>query len=175
MCRWCRNLPIIVKAFAAPVVLLLCLIVLSARTYFFIADTATGLDSLSRSKLPTWNAVERLADGLSNTQLLLFRYVSWLNSGVGAQTLKKAENELEAGNRDVTSKIDELLMRDTLSDDERRILEMARDGGWNTFRKLTKDLTEIGAIQPSMAVMMLGEVDDLLAVVRKDIDRISSP
>jgi methyl-accepting chemotaxis protein len=147
--------------------------VLSTKTYFFIADTATGLDSLSRSKIPTWNAVERLADGLSDTQLLLFRYVSWLNSGVGAERLKKAETELEARNRDITSKIDELLMRDTLTDDERGILELVRDGGWNTFKKLTKDLTEIGAIQPSMAVMMLGEVDDLMGLLRKDIDRIS--
>jgi methyl-accepting chemotaxis protein len=173
MLRMFNNLPIIIKAFASPVVLLFFLVVLSAKTYVFIADTATGLDSLSQSKIPTWNAVARLSAEMSDTQLLLLRYVSWLNSGVGADTLKKTEKQLEARNRDITTKIDELLMHGALSDDERGILELVRNGGWNTFEKLTKELAEVGAVQPSMAVMMLGEVDDLLATLKRDIDRIS--
>ena len=109
MLRWFENLPIIVKAFAAPILLLFCLFLLSGRSYLFIAETATGLDAMSRSKLPTWNAVERLSDGLADTQLLLFRYVSWLNSGVDRATLKKAEDELETRNADIAKRIDELL------------------------------------------------------------------
>jgi methyl-accepting chemotaxis protein len=173
MFRWCRNLPIIAKASAAPIVLLLCLIALSFRTYFFISDTTKGLDSLSKSRLPTWNAVERLGDRLSDAHLLLLHYVSWLNSGVDVGTLKKSEDELGRINRDVTSMLDELLLNGGLSADEREIVELVRNGGWNTFTKLTKELTEIGAVQPSMAVMMLGEIDDLLGTLRTDINRIS--
>lgn len=172
MLRWFANLPIIVKAFAAPVLLLVCLFVLSARSYFFIAETATGLDAMSRSKLPTWNAVERLNDALADTQLLLFRYVSWLNSGVDRGALNKAEDELQTRNADIARRIDALLARGDFPNGERNILERVKEG-WVKFEKLSKDSTEMGAVQPSMAVMMLGEVDDLLSALRKDTDQIS--
>jgi len=172
MLRWFANLPIIVKAFAAPVLLLICLFVLSARSYLFIAETGAGLDAMSHSKLPTWNAVERLNDALADTQLLLFRYVSWLNSGVDPATLKKAEDELQTRNADIARRIDALLASQDFPNSERKTLERVRDG-WRKFEKLSKDSTEMGAVQPSMAVMMLGEVDDLLSALRKDTDQIS--
>mgnify|MGYP001296161781 CR=1 FL=1 len=172
MLRWFANLPIIVKAFAAPVLLLICLFVLSAKSYLFIAETASGLDAMSRSKLPTWNAVERLNDALADTQLLLFRYVSWLNSGVDRATLKKANDELETRNADIARRIDELLARRDFPNGERKTLARVKKG-WVKFEKLSKDSTEMGAVQPSMAVMMLGEVDDLLSALRNDIDKIS--
>src|SRR3984893_19358637 len=118
MSRGCRTLPIIAKASAAPIVLLLCLIALSFRTYFFISDTTKGLDSLSKSRLPTWNAVQRLGDRLSDAHLLLLHYVSWLNSGVDVGTLKKSEDELGRINRDITSMLDELLMNGGMAADE---------------------------------------------------------
>ena len=172
MLRWFPNLPITVKAFAAPVLLSFCLILVSARSYLFIADTAMGLKSISRSKLPTWNAVEGLANALTDTQILLFRYVSWLNSGVDAQTLGKAKNEIEKRNEDTTNKIGELLLRSDLTNDERGKLESVKQG-WSKFKKLTNDSIEMGAVQPSMAVMTLGEVDDLLERLRRDTDAIS--
>ena len=172
MLRWFENRSIVVKAFAAPALLLLCLFVLSAKSYIFIATTATGLDAISRSKLPTWNSVERLNDALADTQLLLFRYVSWLNSGVDRATLQKAEAELQTRNADIAQRIDGLLARGDFPADDRKILESVKEG-WRKFEKLSKDSTEMGAVQPSMAVMMLGEVDDLLSSLRRDTDRIA--
>jgi methyl-accepting chemotaxis protein len=172
MLRRLVNLPIVVKAFAAPSLLLICLLVLGVRSFFFINDTAAGLDAMSRAKLPTWNAVERLNDALSETQLLLFRYVSWMNSGVDRATLKKAEAELQARDAYISWRIDTLLKRDDLSVDERALLQKVRDG-WRKFGKLSKDSIEMGAVQPSMAVMMLGEVDDLLSSMTKDTDQIA--
>jgi methyl-accepting chemotaxis protein len=172
MLRWFENRSIVVKAFAAPALLLLCLFALSAKSYIFIATTATGLDAISRSKLPTWNSVERLNDALADTQLLLFRYVSWLNSGVDRATLQKAEAELQTRNADIAQRIDGLLARGDFPADDRKILESVKEG-WRKFEKLSKDSTEMGAVQPSMAVMMLGEVDDLLSSLRKDTDRIA--
>ena len=172
MLRRFENLPIVVKAFAAPLLLLICLCVLSAKCYFFIAETAAGLDAISRSKLPTWSAVERLSDSLANTQLLLFRYVSWLNSGIDRSTLAKAEDELDRRNAETSNYIDELLSRSDLPDAERNALQRVKDG-WRRFGKLSKDSSEMGAVQPSMAVMMLGEVDDLLSKLRTDTDQIS--
>jgi methyl-accepting chemotaxis protein len=172
MLRWFENRSIVVKAFAAPALLLLCLFVLSAKSYIFIATTATGLDAISRSKLPTWNSVERLNDALADTQLLLFRYVSWLNSGVDRGTLKKAEAELQTRNADIAQRIDGLLARGDFPANDRKILEGVKEG-WRKFEKLSKDSTEMGAVQPSMAVMMLGEVDDLLSSLRRDTDRIA--
>lgn len=172
MIRWFANLPIVFKAFAAPTLLLICLFLLGARSYLFITETAAGLDAMSRSKLPTWNEVQQLNDSLANTQLLLFRYVSWLNSGVDRATLKKAEDELHAQDIDVARRIDAILAREDFPDDERKTLENVRDG-WRKFGKLVKDSTEMGAVQASMAVMMLGEVDDLLSSLRKDTDKIA--
>ncbi len=172
MLRWFANLPIIVKAFVAPLLLLICLLVLGARSYLFIAETAAGLDAMSRSKLTTWNAAERLNDALADTQLLLFRYVSWLNSGVDRATLKKAEDELRAKDADIARRIDAMLARPDFPANERKTLEQVRDG-WRKFGRLVKDSTEMGAVQPSMAVMMLGEVDDLLSALRKETDSIS--
>ncbi|MGH6674807.1 MAG: methyl-accepting chemotaxis protein, partial [Xanthobacteraceae bacterium] len=172
MLRQFANLPIVAKAFAAPALLLICLLVLGARSYFFIADTADGLDAMSRSKLPTWNATERLNDALADTQLLLFRYVSWLNSGVDRATLKKAEDELHAKDADIARRINSILARPDFPANERKKLEQVRNG-WRKFGKLVTDSIEMGAVQPSMAVMMLGEVDDLLSALRKDTDSIS--
>lgn len=172
MLRWFANLPILVKAFAAPLLLLICLVGLGARSYLFITETADGLDAMSRSKLPTWNEVQRLNDALADTQLLLFRYVSWLNSGVDRTTLKKAEDELHAKDIDITQRIDAILARKDFPESERKTLEKVRDG-WRKFGKLVKDSTEMGAVQASMAVMMLGEVDDLLSSLRKDTDKIA--
>ena len=172
MLRRLANLSIVVKAFAAPSLLLICLLVLGARSYLFIAETEAGLDAMSRAKLPTWNAVERLSDALSETQLQLFRYVSWMNSGVDQATLKKAEAELQARDSYISWRIETLLKRDDLRPEERALLVKIRDG-WHKFGKLSKDSMEMGAVQPSMAVMMLGEIDDLLSSMTKDTDQIA--
>lgn len=172
MLRRCRNLPIVVKAFAAPLVLLFCLIALSAKSYFFIEASSTGLESLSNVKLTAWNSVERLTDELHNTQVSLFRYISWLNSGVEVKTLRRTENEIKTETRNVTSKIDQLLMSGNLSNDQHRLLEDVKKQ-WAEFETLTSDAIEMGAVQPSMAVMMLGEVDDLLGRIRKDTNQVS--
>lgn len=172
MPRQFANLPIIAKAFAAPALLLICLFVLGVRCYLFIDATGTGLGAMARTKLPTWNAVERLNDALANTQLLLFRYVSWMNSGVDQATLRKTETELENRNADIASRIDALLARKDFPDRDRKVLARVKEG-WRKFEKLSKDSAEMGAVQPSMAVMMLGEVDDLLSSLRKDTDEIS--
>jgi methyl-accepting chemotaxis protein len=172
MLRRLANLPIIVKAFAAPILLLLCVLALGARNYLFISETAAGLDAMSRTKLPTWNAVERLSEALSETQLSLFRYVSWMNSGVDRATLKKSEDDLQARNAYISWRIDTLLAHGELPEHERQLLEKVRDG-WRKFGKLSKDAIEMGAVQPSMAVMMLGEIDDLLSGLHKNTDEIA--
>lgn len=172
MLRRLANLPIIVKAFAAPILLLVCLLMFGARSYLFIAETASGLDAMSRSKLPTWNAVERLSEALSETQLSLFRYVSWMNSGVDRATLKKSEDDLQARNAYISWRIDTLLAHGELPEHEHKLLEKVRDG-WRKFGKLSKDAMEMGAVQPSMAVMMLGEIDDLLSGLHKNTDEIA--
>ena len=172
MFRWFANLSIVIKAFAVPVLLLLCLCFLSIRTYSVISEAVTGFDTLSGSKIPMWNAAERLSDGLSDTQLLLFRYISWLNSGVDANTLTKAQHDLESRGATIAERINALLGRRDLPNYEREILESVSQN-WTRFRKLTKDSAEMGAVQPSMAVMMLGEVDELMQKTRQDISKIS--
>ena len=166
------NLPIVVKAFIAPALLLIFLFVLGATTYLHIEETETGLEALTRSKLPTWSAVERLDDALANTQLLMFRYVSWLNSGVDPATLKKAQIKLKTQKAEITQRIDALLRRRDFTANDRKILQRVNDG-WRQIEKLSTDTVEMGAVQPSMAVMMLGEIDSSMMSLRTDTNQIT--
>jgi hypothetical protein len=95
MLRWFENLPIAAKAFAAPALLLLGLSGFSITTYFTGTKTEAGLEALAQSKLPLWDATERLGNALGDAQLVLFRYVSWLNSGVDATSLKQLKKQLQ--------------------------------------------------------------------------------
>src|ERR1700674_5461664 len=114
MRRWFNNLPIIVKAFSAPALVLICLIVLGARSYIVVHRTAEGLTSFLQSDIPRRAALQQLSDAMSGAQLKLFRYVSWLNSGVPADRLRVAESEIQRENVNISEKIETILVRDDL-------------------------------------------------------------
>ncbi len=171
MRRWLNNLPILAKAFAAPGLLLLCLIVISARSYVVIDETAAGLTALSQSSLPKRSAVGGLSLSLSDAQVLLLRYVSWLNSGVDKGRLRAAEREIAERNQAVSSRIVAIMSRSDLQDHERLTLGKIKSD-WARYQELARNSIEMGVVQPSMAVMMLGEADDLFAILRSETEEI---
>jgi hypothetical protein len=151
MRRWLNNLPILAKAFAAPGLLLLCLIVISARSYVVIDETAAGLTALSQSSLPKRGAVGALTRSLSDAQVLLLRYVSWLNSGVDKDRLRAAEREIAERNQAVSGNIVAIMSRSDLQGRERLMLEKIKTE-WARYQELARNSIEMGAVQPSMAV-----------------------
>src|SRR5438105_136341 len=99
MRRWLNNLPILAKAFAAPALPLLCLLVLGTQSYVVTGETANGLRTISQSSLPKRSMVGSLIRQLADAHILLLRYVSWLNSGVDKERLRQAEREIAERNQ----------------------------------------------------------------------------
>src|ERR1700730_6632051 len=170
--RWFNNLPIIAKAFTAPALLLVCLILLGERSYIVVNKTAEGLTSFLQSDLPRSVALRDLGDAMSGAQLRLFRYVSWLNSGVSADRLRLAEKEIQTENVNISKKIETILGRNDLKSNERSAVEAIKED-WRKFLDLSNTSIEMGSVQASMAVMMLGEADDMLLKLAQKISDIS--
>jgi hypothetical protein len=82
-----------------------------------------GLTALSQSSLPKRSAVGGLTRSLSDAQVLLLRYVSWLNSGVDKGRLRTAEREITERNQAISSNIIAIMSRSDLQNRERRMLE----------------------------------------------------
>jgi methyl-accepting chemotaxis protein len=169
MRRWLNNLPILAKAFAAPALLLLCLLVLGTQSYVVTGETANGLTAISQSSLPKRSMVGSLTRQLADAHILLLRYVSWLNSGVDKERLRQAEREIAERNQTVAAAISAVMLRPDLDEREHRILQKI-EADWSRYRDLTGNSVEVGAVQPSMAVMMLGEADDLFTSLRSETD-----
>ena len=172
MRQWFNNLPILAKAFTAPTLVLICLISLGARSYIVVDRTADGLTSFLQSELPRRAALRQLSDAMSGAQLRLFRYVSWLNSGVPADRLQIAEREIQAENLEISKKIETILVRNDLTSNERSALESIKTD-WDKYLDLSKTSIDMGSVQAGMAVMMLGEADDMLLKLSQKISEAS--
>jgi methyl-accepting chemotaxis protein len=151
--------------------LLVCLIVVGMNSYVVADKTAEGLISFLQSELPKRAVFGQLSNAIGGTQLRLFRYVSWLNSGVPTDRLRIAEKEIEAENANVSKQIDMILGRDDLKSHERKALETIKTD-WRKYLDISKASIDMGAVQASMAVMMLGEAEDILENLLKEISSV---
>src|SRR6476469_1906174 len=93
------NTPIHVKAFLAPLVLLACMMIVCVQGLVALGSTTRAVEQLSSIDMPKRAAIEKVAAELSQTQLLLFRYVSWLTAGVDKATLDKLQVKIVDQNR----------------------------------------------------------------------------
>ncbi|HUI95614.1 MAG TPA: HAMP domain-containing methyl-accepting chemotaxis protein [Xanthobacteraceae bacterium] len=169
---WLLNLSIRVKAFLAPVFLLLCLAGLGAEAYRTLGASVAGLAKLTDSDLVEQRLVDDLTTSITNSHLKLFRYASWLSTGVTGEPLKALEKEIADDSAAATKRLQELKARQDLSDDDRAAaanLEKA----WEKYRTVGKNAIEVGAVQAGMAVMMFGEADDLYKTISVDLTKIT--
>src|SRR5262245_46734415 len=72
------------KTSAASAILLLCLIGLGINAYFTLERSSTNLLHYSEIELPKQRAVSELAGDIVTTHLKIFRFVTWMQMGVGA-------------------------------------------------------------------------------------------
>jgi methyl-accepting chemotaxis protein len=168
-----NDVSIKIKSFIAPIILIGCLILVSYQSFNVISQTTQGVEKLTSSVLRKRNQVETLLAHVADTQIALFRYLSWLNSGVEGDLLRKVEGEMKNHEKmvnDAVAKINELDDLDAHHKDQIKSVneKMLRYGN------VVDSTIEMGKIQASMAVMMIGEAEALIADVRAQIDKITA-
>ena len=90
-----QNLSIQIKAAAASVVLLICLLALGANAYVNSTKSAEGLWTLSHQLEPKLHEFSNLSDAIVGTHIKIFRYVSWASNSVSAKLLNELYSEIE--------------------------------------------------------------------------------
>jgi hypothetical protein len=106
MRRFFQETPIRVKAFAASVVLLICLVALGGRGYWTASESTERLAALSQRSLPKQQIISKLNDDVIATHVQVFRFVTWASNGVNAQLLKSISDEALANLVNVSGRID---------------------------------------------------------------------
>jgi methyl-accepting chemotaxis protein len=162
------NTPIHVKAFLAPLVLLACMMIVCFQGLVALGSTTKAVEHLSSVDLPKRAAIETMAAELAKTQLLLFRYVSWLTAGVDKASLDKLQAQIVDQNRQLADDLEGLLSRGQLTESEKAALTEAKSKVRKYF-DLSKTTIDMGSIQESMATMMLGQADEQMNEIEASV------
>ncbi len=165
------RLTIRTKTFAACAVALICLLGMAATVAVTSARVTSNLNELSRSNLPTRGAASAVNNAVVAAHMRIFRYVSWASNGVNAKLLQKLRSEIDADFQLIRQKFKELADRPDLSAAEKSDLP-ALKVKLAQYQSTAKDVLDVGATDPAMATMMLGQTDDKFTSIESDIRRI---
>lgn len=168
-----NNLSIQIKASAASVLLLICLLGLGANAYLTSTQSAAGLRILTNELIPKQQAFSQVSDAVVATHMKIFRYVSWASNGVSVTLLKPLYAEIDRDLDSLSQRIAALAQRPDLSSDERASLQGLLDK-WKVCRSHAKDTIDVGRTDWAMATMMLGETDDSFKAVDTILQNLSS-
>jgi methyl-accepting chemotaxis protein len=166
------NLSIKKKAFAASIVLWLCLIGLGANAYLTLRDSARGLEIYSSVDLPNQRFVSDLKNDIIATHINIFRYVTWASSGVNKQLVDAQAREIDSGLRSTRERLQDLAGRPGLPPAERSLADDL-SSTWERYTGAAKDTVDIGTSDTPMATMMLGAVDDNFHRVAEALEKVS--
>jgi diguanylate cyclase (GGDEF)-like protein len=173
MRRFFHNSSIRTKAFAASVVLWICLIGLGTNAYVTLDTSADGLATLATTDLPRQQAVADLANDLITTHVKIFRYVSWTSSGVDPELLALLS-------ADALTDLDALQHRlETLT---RQLAPSRTDGikpsglaeKWQKYHAAAREILQTDRRDAGKAALMLGGADNDYQLVASDLARISA-
>jgi diguanylate cyclase (GGDEF)-like protein/PAS domain S-box-containing protein len=168
-----KNLSIRTKAFAASLVLLLCLVGVGGNAYFTSDRVATDLDALTGVNLPRQQIVSKLVNDVSAIHLKVFRYVSWASNSVSEGLLRSLRAETRSDLRAVKDRIEAIRQRGDLAPAERELLEtLARH--WDKYSSAANDTLDVGTTDAPMATMMLGGTDDDFQKVGASLETLSA-
>ena len=158
--RILKNLSIRAKAFAASLVLLLCLIGIGGNAYFTSDRAANGLDALTADQ--SSQAADRRQARVSDVtaiHLKVFRYVSWASNSVSERLLHSLRAETRSDLRAMKDRIAAVRTRGDLAPAERQLVEASPSNGRDIRPPPTIRSTSATTDAP-MATMMLGGTDD---------------
>jgi len=167
-----NNLSIQIKASAASVLLLICLLGLGTNAYLTSTRSAAGLRVLSNELIPKQQAFSQVADDVVTTHMEIFRYVSWASNGVSNTLLDPLHAKISSDLDDLSGRINVLAQRADLSAQERVTMQglLAK---WAVCKSHAKDTVDVGQTDAPMATMMLGETDDSFRAVDTDLQNLS--
>ena len=167
------NLSIRTKAFAASLVLLLCLIGVGGNAYFSSGRAATDIEALIGTNLPRQQLVARLETDVTAIHLKVFRYVSWASNSVSESLLRSLRAETRSDLRAMKDRIDALRQRGGLAPAERELIETLAQH-WDKYSAAANDTLDVGTTDAPMATMMLGGTDDDFQKVGAGLETLSA-
>ena len=171
--RLLLNTPIWAKAFAASVVLLLCLVGLGTTAYLTLDKSARGLKQLRGANLPKQNAVSGLTHDVIATHVKLFRHVTWGSNGVSPTLLKSLSADIVADLTAMKDRFHSLGSQQSLSPAERENW-LALSTNWEKYDRAARDTLDVAATDAPMATMMLGATDDDFQQVATELQSLSA-
>ena len=168
-----KNLSIRAKAFAASLVLLLCLIGIGGNAYLTSDRAAIDLDALTAVNLPKQQMVSKLETDITAIHLKVFRYVSWASNSVSESLLRTLSAETRRDLAAVKDRIAALAARRDLAPTERELLDSLAEH-WRKYSSAANDTLDVGATDAPMATMMLGGTDDDFRKVNASLATLSA-
>ncbi len=171
--RFFKNLTIRTKAFAASLVLLLCLLGIGANAYLTSDQVATDLDALIGVTLPKQQLVSRLENDVTAIHLKVFRYVSWASNSVSEGLLRALRAETRSDLRAVKDRIEAIRQRGDLAPAERELVDSLAQH-WDKYSSAANDTLDVGTTDAPMATMMLGGTDDDFQKVGASLETLSA-
>jgi diguanylate cyclase (GGDEF)-like protein/PAS domain S-box-containing protein len=167
------NLSIRTKAFAASLVLLLCLIGVGGNAYFSSGRAAADIEALIGTNLPRQQLVARLETDVTAIHLKVFRYVSWASNSVSESLLRSLRAETRSDLRAMKDRIKEIRQRGDLAPAERELIETLAQH-WEKYSAAANDTLDVGTTDAPMATMMLGGTDDDFQKVGASLETLSA-
>ena len=172
LARLLQNSPIWAKAFAASVVLFVCLGALGATTYLTLDKSARGLTTLRDTNLPRQNAVSELTHDVIATHVKLFRHVTWGSNSVNSALLQALSKEIRADLDALERRVNTLVVQHGLRLRERQkwiVLQIK----WEKYQRSARDTLDVAATDAPMATMMLGGTDDDFQQFASELQNVS--
>jgi diguanylate cyclase (GGDEF)-like protein len=168
-----QNASIRIKAFAAPVVLLICLVALGGHAYLTIGKSADGLEALTHKSLPKQQAISELQDEVTTTHVELFRFVTWVSNGVNDRLMSALSDEIKAHLLAIRKGLANFGARSDVSINEQLILARLLSK-WEKYVDAVNDTLDVGRTDAPMATMMLNATDDDFQKFAGDLYKLSS-
>ena len=159
------------KAFASPLVVMAFLILVGAVTLGNVWAIRSGAQQLIEEDLPNAEAAAHAADLVTENHVLLFRYVTWLNSGIDKPALDGLRATLEKRAAAMDAAVRQLSERRTWREGEARLVGIIKTEV-KGYRDLARSTLEMGDIQQSMATMMLSQADELFGRLKSRTDSL---
>ena len=164
-----NNLSIKIKASIAPVILILVLLSLAGYAFMILSNNQKDFEQISRNFVVRSENFNSSVRNISKLHIMLFRYTSWSSNGVTGKELDNLSSNLTKG---IDRFLKELsLLANMATEEENKVLEVIAKE-MKQYKENVGNAIDMGAVDAAMAVMMLGQADDLFVSISKKLENI---
>jgi len=168
-----RTLSIRTKTFAALSVLLSCFAVLGIHSYLTMKTTDDQLEALRTSTLPVPTAAMDIFNDINATHMKVFRFVTLASNGASKTLLDSLNSEVLSEFDGETSRLRLLVDPRYSFDSARQELQLITTK-WSIYVDSAKNLIAVGKADASLAVMMMGAIDEDFHTIAAHLSAIAS-